>query len=162
MINKELHKNHLIMGVGVILLREGKILLGRRKGPRNPGEFGLPGGFIESIESVETAAYREVSEETALEQVKLNPAAPVRWSDGEHHYFDLIFYGYCNDGTPIVNEAHRSETWRWFSYGDLPSPLYEPTKLALQRFMHDQKSRKASLLLRKLLFRYGRILWFED
>ncbi|MBI2121642.1 MAG: hypothetical protein HYT98_00825 [Candidatus Sungbacteria bacterium] len=32
-------------GVGVMILKDGTILLGKRKGSHGEGEFALPGGF---------------------------------------------------------------------------------------------------------------------
>lgn len=55
------------IGVGVIIMREdGNILLEQRA---DCGMWGLPGGRIEPGETVESAAHREVFEETGLEVV---------------------------------------------------------------------------------------------
>lgn len=153
---------HPIMGVGVIIVRNGKVLLGRRRGPRRPGDYGLPGGLLENTESLEMCARREVFEETGLKDFFLDPVTSLRWNDGVDHYIDIIFYANCSEGNPTARESDRVEGWQWFDLDELPSPLYPPTKMALQRFITDQQLRRSSLFLRKWAFRRKRIILFED
>lgn len=54
-------------GAGVVLLREGKVCLVRRKFPPKEGEWCLPTGFMEWDEDVAVTAARETLEETGLE-----------------------------------------------------------------------------------------------
>ena len=48
------------VGVGVIVLREGRVLLGRRLGSHGAGTWQFPGGHLEAFERVEDCARREV------------------------------------------------------------------------------------------------------
>ncbi|MET0779266.1 MAG: NUDIX domain-containing protein [Candidatus Saccharimonadales bacterium] len=52
--------------VGVILIKDGKVLLGERGIEPLKGKLDLPGGFVEYNEDVYRAAAREVFEETGL------------------------------------------------------------------------------------------------
>ena len=54
------------VGVGVVIVRDGKVLLGLRRGSHGAGSWALPGGHLEWGESVESCARREVKEETGL------------------------------------------------------------------------------------------------
>ena len=55
------------VGVGVILTNaQGQVLLGKRKGSHAP-YWSIPGGHLEVGESFESAAIREVAEETGLQ-----------------------------------------------------------------------------------------------
>jgi 8-oxo-dGTP pyrophosphatase MutT (NUDIX family) len=53
----------IMVGAGVLLLRDGQVLLQRRK---DNGLWGFPGGSLEPGESLEEAAIRETYEETGL------------------------------------------------------------------------------------------------
>lgn len=55
------------VGVGVMIFKDGKILLGKRVGAHGSGEYALPGGHLEHLESIVACARREVLEETGLE-----------------------------------------------------------------------------------------------
>jgi ADP-ribose pyrophosphatase YjhB (NUDIX family) len=54
------------VGVGVVVRREGEILLVRRAKPPRQGEWGIPGGAQELGETIFETAIREVFEETGL------------------------------------------------------------------------------------------------
>lgn len=55
------------VGVGVMILKNGKVLLGKRKGSHGEGEYAFPGGHLEYMESFESCAKREVKEESDIE-----------------------------------------------------------------------------------------------
>src|SRR3989344_8808484 len=58
-MNKSLPK----VGIGIFLIKDGHILLGRRKGSHGEGEYALPGGHFELGESFEDCVLRELAEE---------------------------------------------------------------------------------------------------
>ena len=64
---KRLYPNRPIVGVGAIIVHEGKILLEKRKSAPGKGKWSVPGGLVELGESIEQAVIREVKEETGLE-----------------------------------------------------------------------------------------------
>ena len=55
-----------LVGVGGVVLRNGKILLVKRRFDPNKGKWSFPGGLVELGESVRDAVKREVKEETGL------------------------------------------------------------------------------------------------
>ena len=55
------------VGIGVVVMKDGRVLLGRRKGSHGAGEYAYPGGHLEHLESFAECAVREVREETGLE-----------------------------------------------------------------------------------------------
>jgi ADP-ribose pyrophosphatase YjhB (NUDIX family) len=54
-------------GVVVVVVKDGCVLLGKRRGGFGAGKWGLPQGYIEFDEDFLTAAIREVMEETGLD-----------------------------------------------------------------------------------------------
>ena len=62
------------LAVAVLIVREGRVLLGRRApGSREAGRWSLPAGFVERGEVVESAAAREVREETGIDVTSETP-----------------------------------------------------------------------------------------
>ncbi len=64
----------------LIMADDGKVLAVSRK--NNPSDFGLPGGKVDDGEDPETAAARELQEETGLTAVKLAKVFVRRDPDG--------------------------------------------------------------------------------
>ena len=56
-----------VVGVGGVVIREGKVLLIRRGKPPLYGRWVVPGGTVELGEPLEEALVREIREETGLE-----------------------------------------------------------------------------------------------
>ncbi len=60
-----MHKNPALT-VDAVIVKDGKIVLIKRKKEPFQGQYALPGGFVEYGETVEAALRREVLEETGL------------------------------------------------------------------------------------------------
>jgi mutator protein MutT len=54
------------VGVGAIIIQNGKILLEKRKNDPGRGKWSIPGGLVELGESLKQTVIREVQEETGL------------------------------------------------------------------------------------------------
>jgi 8-oxo-dGTP diphosphatase len=65
-----------IVGVGAVIVDEGKVLLVKRKYEPLKGQWSLPGGMVEIGETLETALAREMLEETGL-RVEVGPVIEV-------------------------------------------------------------------------------------
>jgi ADP-ribose pyrophosphatase YjhB (NUDIX family) len=55
-----------IVGVGAIIIEQGRVLLARRGNPPRAGQWSLPGGAVEVGETLRAATEREALEETGL------------------------------------------------------------------------------------------------
>ncbi|MEM2099357.1 MAG: NUDIX hydrolase [Candidatus Bathyarchaeia archaeon] len=64
---KRLYPSQPVVGVGAVILSEGKILLEKRKNDPGRGKWSIPGGLVELGESLEQAVVREVAEESCLD-----------------------------------------------------------------------------------------------
>ncbi|HEX9262030.1 MAG TPA: NUDIX hydrolase [Candidatus Bathyarchaeia archaeon] len=67
---KRLYPDQPIVGVGGVIIDEGKILLEKRKNEPGRGKWTIPGGLVDLGEGLEQAVVREVEEETCLKCAK--------------------------------------------------------------------------------------------
>ncbi len=114
------------IGAAVVILQNGKILLGKRLVKAGFGQWGLPGGHIEFGESPVQAAKREIYEETGIRLKKLsfiNITNDFRPKNGDH-YFHFVFKTEEKVKTPKVMEPDKCEKWEWFKLENLPKPIF--------------------------------------
>ena len=118
------------VGVGVLVLRAGRVLLGQRRGSHGAGTWALPGGHLEFNETVAACAIRETLEETGLD---LRGVVRAAWTEDRfeaegRHYVTLFVC--CTDavGTATVREPDKCAQWAWFEWSDLPVPLFAPLR----------------------------------
>lgn len=64
------------MGVGAVIVHEGKVLIVKRKYDPLAGQWSLPGGGVELGETLEASIAREMREETGLD-VEVGPVIEV-------------------------------------------------------------------------------------
>lgn len=121
------------VGVGVMILKDGKILLGKRKCSHGEGEYAFPGGHLEYIESFADCARREVSEECgiAIENIRFQYLANVT-KYAPKHYTHIGLVADWKNGEAKVLEPDKSESWDWYDIDKLPQPMFEMCKLAVQ------------------------------
>lgn len=116
------------VGVGVIVLRNGLVLLGKRISSHGAGTWALPGGHLEFGETVEQCATREVLEETGLpiQSITLGPYASNVFAAERKHYVTLFVLAHSVSGEPQLCEPAKCSSWQWFRWSELPQPLFLP------------------------------------
>lgn len=125
--------NIVKVGVGVFVMKEGKVLLGKRKLSHGEGEYETPGGHLEYMESFEDCAKREVREEVGIEitNIRLLYTANLRvWKP--KHYIHIEVVADWLSGEPQVMEPDKKEKWEWYKLNEIPKPLFKTEELALQ------------------------------
>ncbi len=97
---KRLYPDQPIVGIGIVIVENQKIVLIRRGNEPAKGKWSIPGGLIELGESPEASVIREAKEETLLEVDNprlLDVVNQAEWdTDGKirYHYVpDLLFQG---------------------------------------------------------------------
>ena len=105
--------------VDVILQKGSEVLLIKRKNEPFKDHLALPGGFVNQGEKVETAALREVSEETSLEIEPVDVLGvysdPKR--DPRRHILTVVFIGIILKGVP--NPKDDSSEIQWIQLDDI-------------------------------------------
>lgn len=116
------HYPHLKVGAGVLIEREGCLLLLRRAHAPWPGAWNLPAGYVEIDEPPEAAAVREAREETGLE-VRLTGLVDARFFDDDPrgNGLLLVYRAEVVGGTPRVTE--EADGWRFFAPEEIPDRL---------------------------------------
>ena len=85
------------VGVGAVIVQDGKVLIVKRKYEPLAGQWSLPGGGVEIGETLEASVAREMREETGLE-VHVGPVIEVfdRITHDDHgqvrYHFVLVDY----------------------------------------------------------------------
>ena len=125
------------VGVGVFVIKDSKILLGKRKGSHGAGLWSLPGGHLEAGETFEGTCRRELLEEIGVDIIL--PFTKVDFSEdffeeNDSHYVTCYFMvsgKNVPDEVPPV-EPDKCEEWAWFSREDVPTPLFCQTEKVLE------------------------------
>lgn len=125
------------VGIGVIVHRNGKILVGRRLSNHGAGTWQIPGGHLESGETFEEAAIREVREETGL--IDLKPKGIVSLSNDvayQKHYVSIGILVDSEAGEPTNPEPEHSSDWQWCSPSNLPKPFFPHSKNVINNWLN--------------------------
>lgn len=122
------------IGIGVIVCKDNKILFGRRLKNRGNGTWQFPGGRIEHGESFEETAVRETKEETNI-NIKnprfvaiTNNLYPDGW-----HGVTLFMLAEYDSGELKNMEPDKAEKWGWYSWDQMPKPLFLPIEHLLEQ-----------------------------
>ncbi|MFF5933466.1 NUDIX hydrolase [Streptomyces sp. NPDC012508] len=121
------------LGVGVVVTDgAGRVLLGLHPG----GTWELPGGKVDPGESIESAAVRELAEETTLvagvADVEIIGILLDSLTSTELTRLTAVAVVRDVSGTPAVAEPDKIRRWEWTALDDLPQPLFAPSAQALR------------------------------
>ncbi len=133
------------VGVGAVVIREGRILLAKRASSPGKGFWAIPGGLVELGETVREAAERELLEETGI-SVRAKEAFTIfdfidRDPEGgiRYHYIIIDFMADYLGGEP--HAADDVSDARWVSPEEAAALNLSPTtrKLLTQmKFIEDR------------------------
>lgn len=118
------------VGIGVYIRRDGKILLGKRRGANGAGYWCPPGGHLEMREEWEECAKRETLEESGIEIENIRFVAATNDIDNENgtHYITLHCVADWKSGEARDVEPHKLGDWEWYMWEKLPEPLFLPVR----------------------------------
>ena len=118
------------VGVGVIIRRNNKILLGKRLNSHGSETWSPPGGHLEFMETIEACVKREVMEETGCLIANIQPPAFTEefHIEEDKHYLNFMLTADWQSNEPQRLEPDKCAGWEWFFWDDLPSPLFLPLR----------------------------------
>ncbi len=123
------------VGIGVVVMEDGKVLLGKRKNSHGEGSWCFPGGHLEFNESWEDCARREVTEETGInvKDIRFGTTTNDIFEKERKHYITIFMLCNYDSGQVKVMEQEKCQQWDWFSWDNLPEPLFIPIQNLLKR-----------------------------
>ncbi len=134
--------NVIKVGIGILVIRDGQVLLGHRKdaakdtgGIYEPGSWCLPGGKQEYGETIFEGAAREVKEETGLTVSDLTVFGAADDIQPNKHFVTVQVLARASSGEARVMEPDKQDAWRWFPLNALPEHVYTPSKKFLDAYI---------------------------
>lgn len=138
--------NTIKVGVGVVIVKDNKILLGHRVnnakdtgGIYEPDSYTCPGGKQEYKETIYDCAKRETKEETNLDIDNLTIISAQDDISDDRHYITITVLASSFSGELEVMEKDKIDEWKWFSLDELPSNLYSPSKKSIEAYLKKGK-----------------------
>lgn len=137
----------IFVTVDVTLFRrienERQILLIQRLNDPFKNYWALPGGFVDENEDLETAAKRELFEETDIQlfQVKQIKTYGNPNRDPRSHTISVAFYGEI-DGLAVAKAKDDALSVKWFSIDELPALAFDHSEIirdAIERYINTVK-----------------------
>ncbi|PDT37630.1 DNA mismatch repair protein MutT [Rhizobium sp. M10] len=121
------------LGVGLVILRDDRILLYKRVNPPEAGYWNIVGGKVDHMEPAEEAARREAEEETGLKIGRIERIAVTEQiiAADRQHWMSILYLARDVEGEPQLTEPDKLSDFGWFALTDLPTPLSAFTKAAI-------------------------------
>jgi len=131
------------VGFGVMILKDNKLLLGKRHPDpekassllHGEGTWTMPGGKLHFGESFEQGAIREVNEETGLDVISSKVISISNDIVSDAHFVTIGLL--CSEfkGQPRVMEPDEITEWQWFPINQLPEPIFPPSEKVLKNYL---------------------------
>ena len=131
------------VGFGVMILKEGKVLLGHRHlDPEKAssllhgeGTWTMPGGKLHFQENLKEGAIREVFEETGIKVKDFKVISVSNDIVSDAHFVTIGFLSEEFEGEAKTMEPDEITEWKWFDLNNLPSPLYFPSEKIIKNYL---------------------------
>ena len=130
------------VGVGVMILKNNKVLLGLRNPDKikadselkGEGTWTMPGGKVEFMEKLVDADKRELEEETSLVATKLDLLCISDDMTDTAHYVTVGFIVSEYEGEVKTMEPETIMEWKCFDIDDLPINIYKPSLKCIEKY----------------------------
>jgi 8-oxo-dGTP diphosphatase len=124
------------VGIGSLIIREGKILIGKRLDAHGAGTYMIPGGHLEFGESFEECAMREATEECGLKGFEVKGLVSIGNNLGYgKHYVGLGILLESKSGEPYDAEPGKSGDWKWYDPKDIPENMFPESLKVIKNYL---------------------------
>jgi ADP-ribose pyrophosphatase YjhB (NUDIX family) len=138
---KRLYPDQPVVGIGVVIVSQDKIVLAQRGNEPSKGKWTIPGGLVELGESIEAAVIREAKEETCLDvadprlidvvdNVDLDESGKVKY-----HYVIVDYFVTVKGGE--LKAASDAVDLRWVQFDEVEK--YDLTSSFRAFFKHNRE-----------------------
>jgi 8-oxo-dGTP diphosphatase len=135
-----------IVGVGAVIVRDGRAVIVRRGGEPLAGEWSVPGGVLELGETLRQGAEREALEETGLnvragEVLEVFDSIVPDASGRTQYHFVLVDF-LCDCVSGELRAGGDAADARWIALDDLPGLALRSSIEGVLRKAFDASSRR--------------------
>jgi len=120
---KRIYPDQPVIGIGVLIVKDGKIVLIKRGNDPGKGKWSVPGGIVDLGENIQKAVIREAKEETCLEvtnpllvdvveNVEIDSEGKVKY-----HYVIIDYLVQIVSGE--IAAASDAEELHWVKFNDV-------------------------------------------
>jgi len=135
-------KKRVGAGFGIMVVRGGMVLLGKRNDDAKKasselsgeGTWTMPGGKLEFGETFEEGAARELEEETGLILKKMRVLCVQNDMTEKAHFVTIGFLAKEYKGEVHVMEPDEITEWRWFPLNAIPQNIFPPSAKVLEAY----------------------------
>ena len=127
------------VGIGILIIKNKQILLGKRKSSHGEGQYSFPGGHLEYMESFIDCAQRELAEECGvkIKNIRFQFLSNVDTYTPKH-YVHIGLVADWDSGDPQVLEPDKCEHWNWYDLDNVPSPIFTMAQQAIDSYKSGQ------------------------
>lgn len=108
-----------------------QVLLIKRGRPPFEGKWAIPGGFVEYDEELDTAAKRELEEETGIKDVEpiqlYTTGTPGR--DPRGRTVSIVYYAFVDADRVELCAGDDAKEAQWFDMDELPELAFDHAKI---------------------------------
>jgi mutator protein MutT len=136
------------VGVGIMVLKDKKVLLGKRHDDaekassdlHGEGTWTMPGGKLDFKETVKEGATRELLEETGIkvDTAKLRVISVADEIVPDNHYVTIGFLCEDFEGEVKVMEPEEITEWKWYNLDNLPEKVFPPSAKMIKAYLNNK------------------------
>ena len=130
--------NGVLAAIAVLLVDDGKLLLGRRIRDDQFEGWQCPGGYIRSNEELSAAAQRCCMQKAGVRigDIEQGPFTNNIFHSSKSTQHSVSLYTIARK-FEVINSALSTDAelqWQWFEIDDLPLPRFQPLKQLLEHY----------------------------